>query len=298
MLLIPSPILVHKKRTRDKSAWVPLPAEISHYRHQEERYITPHRSKRGKELTIAAGFRCRDGVLFCADSQLTIPQYLKFQQEKVICMASVRHSPCFAYCGNAYFSRDAIARAGTVIANSSDGMVTANVRKLATQICKEQAELAKLDQCVLQLLITFRRAAAAQLWLLWKTSLSPVITFQMIGAGMDMMTSAVQPFYSKEMTLREASYMAAYALYQTKEHVDSCGKHSLIYLAFDDGRRAVVCQEEIEELEASFAEFQKISAAALTARDEESLRGATVNLGGVLGNAFAQRKSRDLQFLK
>lgn len=295
MLLIPAPILIGKRRARDKSAWVRPPSEISQDCRRQIGYIPSRDGRKKTPVTVAAGFRCADGVLLCADSQITFPGYLKFPRAKVISMAGVQWSPSFAYCGDVYQSKDAIARLGVTIARSRKERIAPNVRNLAASICRRQTPPG--TRCQLELLVAWQRSRKIELWHLNGSSLSPVTEYQMIGCGMDMMMATAMRFYLPGMGLRDASYMAAYSLYQAKEHVDMCGKKSLIYLAFDDGRRAAVTQEEIEELEASFSEFQKISASALIAKDSGSLTKATAALKGVLRKAFAKRKSRNLLFL-
>jgi len=42
-------------------------------------------------MTIAAGFKCKDGVLLCADSQETIPDYLKMDALKVFVLQQAQH---------------------------------------------------------------------------------------------------------------------------------------------------------------------------------------------------------------
>jgi hypothetical protein len=59
---------------------LPLPQKFP-YRDQKP-YIPPQR-KGVKAMTIAAGFRCKDGVVLCADTEVTIPGWLKFRGSKI-----------------------------------------------------------------------------------------------------------------------------------------------------------------------------------------------------------------------
>ena len=249
-------------------------------------------------MTIAAGFRCADGVLLCADSQLTIPAYLKFPEAKIISMSGVKFSPCFAYCGDVAFSKDSIHRIGETIHTAEDDRnLMRAIRGVAREIYLEQKLLSREERETLELLVVMKRGSRFQLWHLRRLNLSPIQECIPIGAGMDMMYATAKPFYSPAMKLREASFMGAYALYLTKEYVDSVGKNSLIYLIFDDGRRAVVTQEEIEELEQSFGEFRSASATVLTECDGTAFGDGLNRLETKLREAFAKRERRELLFL-
>lgn len=247
-------------------------------------------------MTIAAGFRCSDGVLLCADSQLTIPQYLKMGEAKIISMAGIPHSPCFVYAGDVYFSKDSIHRLATVIGRSDTQVLTEAVRRKCRAIYREQAGG---DRNTLELLLTLRRppVAAVQLWHICGTAFHPVQDAICIGAGMDMMHALTTKLYRSSMTLREASYMAAYALSETKEYVDSVGKNSLIYLLFDSGKRAVVVHEEIQELERSFEKFWESSVSVLIQRERLDFIEGLGRLTNQLKEAYEKRVACDLYYL-
>ncbi len=44
----------------------------------------PRRGAQGaRAVTIALGFQCHDGIVLCADRQITVPGYYKYQEEKI-----------------------------------------------------------------------------------------------------------------------------------------------------------------------------------------------------------------------
>lgn len=45
-------------------------------------YIRPELPK-AKPMTIALGIQTPDGIVLCSDSQLTIPQYMKYSDSKI-----------------------------------------------------------------------------------------------------------------------------------------------------------------------------------------------------------------------
>ena len=47
------------------------------------RSTTPRRLPRAKAVTIGIGFRCVDGVVLCADNQITFPGSHKFYERKL-----------------------------------------------------------------------------------------------------------------------------------------------------------------------------------------------------------------------
>lgn len=114
---------------------------------------------------------------------------------------------------------------------------------------------------------------------------------------MDMMHAITAKLYRQSMTTREASYMAAYALSETKKYVDSVGKNSLIYLLFDSGKRAVVTHEEIQALERSFEKFWELSVSVLVKRERLDFTDGMDRITNQLKAAYEERVSYDLYYL-
>ena len=56
-------------------------------------------------MTIAAGFRCRDGIVLCTDSQITVQSLSKYPGEKIIGFPKLKSRPIFAFAGHVNFSK-------------------------------------------------------------------------------------------------------------------------------------------------------------------------------------------------
>lgn len=61
------------------------------------------RLKRGKAMTMVAGFVCSDGVVLCADTEMTIPGWVKFPGAKILIYNKLKCRAAFAFAGDEMF---------------------------------------------------------------------------------------------------------------------------------------------------------------------------------------------------
>src|SRR5271170_6684014 len=72
-------------------------------------YIRPN-DRRNKVMTIAAGFKCSDGIVLCADSQMTASDGTKYNAPKIFSYSENQVDAVFAFAGSEVFSKMCIER--------------------------------------------------------------------------------------------------------------------------------------------------------------------------------------------
>lgn len=218
-------------------------------------------------MTIAAGFHCKDGVLLCADTQMTVPWLLKYPESKMgMLTKDIKNPLFFVYAGQKEFSHMCFSR----------------LSNAATKAEKENQDFEDVlaEECVriherfyplysdpnrqleLSLLIARHKKEEQKvdLYEVYGPSLARVSRYECIGTGMSLTKAIASDLYSPTMTLREAFSMAVYILGLTKTHIDGCGGESQIMLIHEkDGYlRWWDLFGQLDDLEIAFAEFRKI----------------------------------------
>jgi 20S proteasome alpha/beta subunit len=219
-------------------------------------------------MTIAAGFRCSDGMVLCADSQMTASDGIKYNAQKIFSHSENQVDAVFAFAGMEVFSKMCIERlAKRVLASDLD-----NVEKLLQEEALSIHETyaphatANATEYDLDVLVGVRFTSGVhdgmRLYHIEGPAVSPPIkTFDCIGIGRTAARQAIGLFYRDGLTVEEASRLGVYCLKQTKDHVDACGGPSQVTTLWDDGLSEIfgpsapysVEQDTILEIEGGFA---------------------------------------------
>jgi hypothetical protein len=203
-------------------------------------YIQPDKREK-KAMTIAAGFRCSDGIVLCADSQITAADGTKYNAEKLIGYSNDDIDVIFAFAGVEVFSKMCIERLARRILTSEVSNVEQVLRDEVLnihQIYAPQATSSTTEYDLDVLVgIKFRlqNRDVLALFHIEGPAVSPAITtFDCIGIGRTVARQAINVFYKPQLSVQEASRVAVHCLQQTKTNVDGCGGPSQIITIWDD----------------------------------------------------------------
>jgi 20S proteasome alpha/beta subunit len=212
-------------------------------------------------MTIAAGFYVSDGVLLCADTQLTIPGYLKYPESKIRVWTGQGEVAFFAFAGDADFSTMAINHFTSILQKTTkDGGRREAIESECRILYETYASLPPQDSFVLQMLLALQTKHSVQLSKISGPSFTKVTEFECIGSGAYLARAIASELYSPRMSLKEATPMAAYILGMAKRHVDGCGGNSQILLIFNrTSSYEIITNLEVEVMEKAYTEFWRAS---------------------------------------
>jgi Proteasome subunit len=212
-------------------------------------------------MTIAAGFCVSDGVLLCADTQLTIPGYLKYPESKIRVWTGQGEIGFFTFAGDADFSTMAINHFTSILHKTSkDGGRREAVESECRTLYETYVSLPPPGNFVLQMLLALQTAQGAQLSKISGPSFTKITEFECIGSGAYLARAIASELYSPRMGLKEATPMAAYILGMAKRHVDGCGGNSQILLIFNHTRSyEIITNLQVEVMEKAYTEFWRAS---------------------------------------
>jgi len=215
-------------------------------------------------MTLAMGFKCTDGAILCADSQLTIPYpySTKFPGNKIFEFPELQGAPFFTYAGDVDYSLMCIYRLARKVKELEKDQPTEDI--LTHEVREIHREYHSIDDgLMLQLIVGFRRPdAKVALYKVFGASVAPCLSSVPVclGIGTPVAMAVMAPFYAAPMDMSEACRTAVYALFQVKSQVEGVGGSTEIVFLRDGRAREFyhipLSGESVRVFEDIFSVFQ------------------------------------------
>jgi 20S proteasome alpha/beta subunit len=204
-------------------------------------------------LTIAAGFRFGDGVLVCADTQVTTPGYMKQSASKIVPIdfqSNGGSKALFTITGSVPFAHMAIEHCRRALAaHPPQQMTTADMMISIEDTLQGFFEdhlfrhpNYQNGSITVELIIGIWSHVDHNLTLLSarENAVSIVRDYECLGAG-QFLTNYLLPkmFRHSGMGLADTVHIAMHVLRETKNYVDSCGGGTEIIVLRKDGSFAM-----------------------------------------------------------
>jgi len=208
-------------------------------------------------MTIAAGFRCKDGVVLAADTEISVLGGTgKSYSSKMFEINSGLGSH-LTYSGSPDFTKELVQELKQSVAGKP--------QQSALQALKEtyrdyyDAQLPDSDRDTTSMLITLREGKKVHLYVARNRHFAPVRQYEALGIGSEQGEALFNPLHSQWMSTAEAKYMAIYALRRVKGFVQGCGGKTEVIEIGDkaDVLSLYEVMQEIKEIEADFDFFDQ-----------------------------------------
>lgn len=218
--------------------------------------------KASKAMTIAAGFRCKDGVVLCADSEITLGTG-KTYQSKILPLSDALG--CYlTYCGSADFAKELAGDLKRELAGISANVPLPRIKNAYKQLF-EQSCNPDNESTWTSILVTLREQVngndRANLYAGRGRHFAPEAGYATLGIGQDQSEAIFNPLYASDMTINDAIYMAIYALRLVKAFVPGCGGETTYIEVMDDGDLipwGPLFRPRVEEVEQDFGFLQRV----------------------------------------
>jgi len=187
-------------------------------------------------MTIAVGFRCKDGVVLAADTRITTGSGGKRNQTKI---HTISHSP---RCHVAYaaddveLAKDLVQRFQGAAKGKKAGEILQVLKAIYRASYKENyTDAPRAEKALVQFLIAMElEDKTYELYLLNGRKFFRVIDYESLGTGADQATSIFDGWFKKGFTTtREVVFMSIYGLARTKDFVTFCGGDTQIEVLED-----------------------------------------------------------------
>jgi hypothetical protein len=213
-------------------------------------------------MTIAAGFRCRDGVVICADREYTEGSLRKFIGSKTALYEEPACKLIFTFCGDWDFANMAVEEIFERTKRSGKSpleirtIVKAELQQLYNKhIYRHPGYKDGTGPDVSFLIAIWTGQGRADLWVTSRTTLNRVGSWETIGAGHYLVASLGSTLFADSLDVHEAALLGSYLLLQAKEHVPGCGGNSTILTVSADGNVKTQDSANVLEGEAYFSDF-------------------------------------------
>jgi hypothetical protein len=219
------------------------------------------RLPRSTRLTIAAGFICTDGIVICADTQETIPGYVKTHTQKMKLMRSPFFNIAFTGAGDGELIDMTVQEMDIALAREKpttewDIRQTLKKSLLDTFHAQILCDPDILPEHRPDLLIALQYDAGTLLYKATGTKIFRLESSVCVGSGLLMAKSLIAQLFDPGMNLAQGSLVAMHVLNQAKRWVDGCGGNSDVLMLSNQGRTIVrVPTDEVKTMEAHFDEF-------------------------------------------
>lgn len=209
----------------------------------------PKRFPERKAVTIAAGFKCPGGIVLCADTQETVAGLSKRHVPKLrvepsgflLATSALRgYDLAVAFCGstdNGPFLDEIVETAWKSVqeAESLDDACE-KIRVSIKESYREAGEVYQTGYCPsANLIYGVKKGGQSKLFEASGPSVNEKNSYCSAGAGYYMADFLASRMYSHELTIQQCIILAAYVLFEAKEHVDGCGGDSHIAVLRNNG---------------------------------------------------------------
>jgi 20S proteasome alpha/beta subunit len=194
-------------------------------------------SKQGvKALSIAAGFQCTDGVVLCADTEIT-EDASKRRGSKIVVTGDSSRLALFAFVANdVLFAEQEIAKLGELLASKPSAVSTVDFLK--GELLRTYKTYSKADKdWVLNLLLVVREEDKASLYQISGANVVAVSGHACSGWGQAHANAILDVFFQDGTTVDGAARAAAIMLGRVKKCAQTCGDLSHVYSVFDNPRK-------------------------------------------------------------
>lgn len=210
-------------------------------------------------MTIAAGFRCRDGVVLAADTELTFSGGTGKTYGSKMFSLDGKLGCNLTYAGSADYVKELVydlkqATQGQPWQEALKALKTTYQTYWDANLQHDQ------EGSVTSILVTLREGKKVHLYLGRGRHFLPVRQYEALGIGSEQAEALFNPLHSQFMTILQARYMAIYALRRVKGFVQGCGGKSEIVEVEDSSDVLSLSQfdmPDIKEIEADFDFFDQ-----------------------------------------
>ncbi len=225
---------------------------------------------RALDVTIAAGFRFHDGVLLCADSELSTGAMKLYASKLIPCDLSGQGGGqfVFAICGSAPYARMAVDKCIGVIKTKKPKDRTGAGLRLAIEEAIETFHETHIFHHPLfhqgggpdfQLLIAARSEVDKTLFLYTSNdaAVNEVEDYECVGAGSFLTHYLVGTmFHHKQMAMPDVANIAIHVLRETKGYVETCGGNSHFIALYRSGEISPIAHWDVS-LKEDFSDIFK-----------------------------------------
>jgi 20S proteasome alpha/beta subunit len=193
-------------------------------------------------VSIAIAVRCTDGIVLCADTQITWAGSHKSYERKISAIGRDAPRACvvFAYAGNPELMKMFVENFSNIFRDTQYVVSVAAIRQTIVDVLEEMGSVVANDAVGLTMLCGVSLEGEEDIVLLKISGqiIRPVDLYDYVGVGDCSVVRYLSKvlFQSRNSTVKTASLRAVYLILQAKAFIDECGGETDLINLLPDGR--------------------------------------------------------------
>jgi len=186
-------------------------------------------------MTIAAGFKCSDGYVLCADTEMTYADLYKESRAKLRARKLPNCDLYWAICGSVVdFVNMLMGKIVEAVEECPNNMqdIRAGIERICIEVSNTYPNHPPTE---IPLLIHEPQTDNIKFVKLSGPVVSPVSDWVCVGTGQPLASYLIGGIYQRTMRMQDVGILAAYALTHVKRHAFGCGGASQIVMVSNDG---------------------------------------------------------------
>lgn len=208
-------------------------------------------------MTIIAGFRCHDGIVICGDTQETVSNISKRNVPKVRVEPMIWDDPdtvpglVAGFCGAGHgpFIDMLTTKAWRAVEKDAVNLDDAceRIDAVIKAVYHEYGQIYQSGQCPeVELIYGVKMGGRSRLFSATGPIVNEVERYKSAGAGYYMADFLASRMSPHGLDVYQSAILAAYILFQAKEHVDGCGGESHVAVLRHEGKSGRIDQTRID----------------------------------------------------
>ncbi len=184
-------------------------------------------------MTIAAGFRCKDGVVLCSDTQIT--QVGGKSHESKIFSINPQAESFLVYAGYVGFIKEFVGDLKKIVAHEkTQGLVQQAKVHYRRFHNKHYTQAPKAERAFADIILTVRENGKIALYAGSGRAFYPVDNYESFGSGKPVAEPFFASFDFKQMSVGEAANAAIYTLWRIRDFAENVGGKTKILTVEDE----------------------------------------------------------------
>jgi 20S proteasome alpha/beta subunit len=206
-------------------------------------------------MTLAAGFRCNDGIVLCADSQISQGEYGNRYKSKLFTLNN--RTDCYlVYAGFTDFVRELVPQLEEIASKKEGSALLRDISKCYKAFhAKHYTRVPKSEKSFADIIFSIREGKRISLHVGSGKHCFPEEEYASSGTGFPVAEPLFNAFYSPSMNIRQALHLSIYVLRYIKGIGSGVGGNTSAVLIADAPSflpNDQLATEEIKEIESDY----------------------------------------------
>jgi 20S proteasome alpha/beta subunit len=214
---------------------------------------------------MAAGFQCKNGVVICADTEMSIAGLIKYPESKIRVYGSLGTKPVFTFAGDANFCGMCMEKFAYAIRDTKTNKLSvleASILNQARWFHENYLNDEYEKESTLIMSLWWPPAKKRLLYEISRGVVARIKGVSSCGTGSAVTRGMISELFSTQLSTQEVALLAIYFLAEAKTYGDGVGKDSEIVILYNTGTVDYFpehpCSPSLKEIEEDYIKLKRL----------------------------------------